>query len=213
VKILLLRMLDGETELLPGDMASLGIDAVVPTLDQLPGDTAAFEAVVVGASGPLDARAADVRSLRHAGYVGGVVGICVDPREGRALLDAGGDDFVVAPYEVVELVTRLNAVAGRASVQSRLRWGAMVLDRVGRIVHLDGKAVDLTEREAGLLACLMLAGGDVVSRATLRERVWQRKEDRGTNLVEVHLSRLREKLGDYADSIETVRRMGYRLRR
>jgi two-component system OmpR family response regulator len=206
-------MLDSESELLPGDMASSGVEAVVVPSAELPGEASAFEAVVLGPRGPLGARAADVRSLRNAGYLGAIVGICVDPREGRELLDAGGDDFVVAPYQVVELVTRLNAVASRTSEQSRLRWGDMVLDRVGRVVHLDGKAVGLTEREAGILSCLMLAGGDVVSRATLRERVWQRKEDRGTNLVEVHLSRLREKLGNYADSIETVRRMGYRLRR
>jgi two-component system OmpR family response regulator len=59
----------------------------------------------------------------------------------------------------------------------------------------------------------MQAGGRVVTRATLRERVWHRNEDRGTNLVEVHLSRLRDKLGDDATMIETVRRAGYRLRR
>jgi two-component system OmpR family response regulator len=89
----------------------------------------------------------------------------------------------------------------------------MDVDRVSRILRLRGKSVPLTDRDVGLLACLIQAGGDVVSRATLRERVWHRTEDRGTNLVEVHLSRLREKLGEDGNVIETVRGAGYRLRR
>ncbi len=87
------------------------------------------------------------------------------------------------------------------------------LDRVHRIVRIQGAPRALTARESELLACLIVAGGDVVSRADLRERVWPRIADRGTNLVEVHLSRLRDKLGPQASIVETVRGAGYRLRR
>ena len=71
----------------------------------------------------------------------------------------------------------------------------------------------LTAREYGLLECLAVASGEMVSRAELLARVWSHGGGRRSNLVEVHLSRLRDKLGADASMIETVRRAGYRLRR
>ncbi len=94
-----------------------------------------------------------------------------------------------------------------------MRWGPLDLDQVHRDLRVRGRTIALTARECALLTCLIEAGDQVVSRAKLRAQVWPRKEDRGTNLVEVHLSRLRDKLGDDAGVIETVRREGYRLRR
>jgi DNA-binding response OmpR family regulator len=173
----------------------------------------AFEAIVLGTRGAPELRAAHCRNLRDGGFLGALIAVCVDVDEGESVLDAGADDFVTMPYEVVELATRVRACVRRVTASARMRWGPMELDRVSRVLHLRGWRVALTNRECGLLACLIQAGGDVVSRATLRERVWHRTEDRGTNVVEVHLSRLREKLGEDAAAIETVRRAGYRLRR
>jgi DNA-binding response OmpR family regulator len=175
-------------------------------------DLTTFEGVVLGAAGPLDQRTERCRTLRERGYAGPIVACCGDVGEGESLLDAGADDFVTASADALELAARLRACARRALARARLMWGPLDLDRMHRVLRLRGRIVDLTERESALLACLMEAGGRIVTRARLRQRVWPRAEDRGSNLVEVHLSRLRDKLGDEAAMIETVRRAGYRLR-
>jgi DNA-binding response OmpR family regulator len=176
-------------------------------------DLSAFEGVVLGTHGRLEERVERCRRFRGEGYAGAILAICADVTEGDALLDAGSDDFATAPFEARELVTRVRASARRAAAHSILRWGPLELDRVHREVRLHSRSVGLTARECELLVCLIDAAGGVVSRATLRERVWQRTEEGGSNLVEVHLSRLRDKLGDDASVIETVRGAGYRLRR
>jgi DNA-binding response OmpR family regulator len=172
-----------------------------------------FDGVALGAGAAIDAKTNGCRELRGRGYAGVIVAMCVDITEGEALLDAGADDFATAPVEPRELITRLRAGIRRAAAHPRLRWGPLELDRVHRDLNLRGRSVRLTARECALLTCLIESGDQVVPRAILRERVWPRKEDRGTNLVEVHLSRLRDKLGEDASVIETVRREGYRLRK
>jgi DNA-binding response OmpR family regulator len=181
-------------------------DDVVP-----PEELVGFDGVALGGRGAIDERAERCRELRRRSFTGVIVATCVDVVEGEALLAAGADDFGAA--EPRELATRMRAGIRRAAGNRRLRWGPLELDRVHRDLRVRDRSIALTARECGLLACLIEAGGQVVSRAALRERVWPRKEDRGTNLVEVHLSRLRDKLGQNADVIETVRREGYRLRR
>jgi DNA-binding response OmpR family regulator len=185
----------------------------VVSLDQRPADDLAqFSGIALGMQGEVEQRVARCRQLRDEGYAGAIVAISAELADGEALLDAGADDFVTLPFEARELVTRIRASSRRSTALSQLRWGPLELDRVHRELRIRGKSVALTARECELLVCLIEAGGQVVSRAQLRERVWQRKEDRGTNLVEVHLSRLRDKLGEDAALIETVRRAGYRLR-
>jgi DNA-binding response OmpR family regulator len=193
--------------------SSLRVTLVSSLADGPPGDPSSFDCMVLGEQGPLEDRVASCRRLRDEGYTGAIVAICVDPTEGEAFLEAGADDFAMAPLEGRELVTRVVAAARRAPASARMRWGSLELDRLEREVRLRGRSVALTARECEMLVCLIEARGAVVSRASLRERVWQRKEDRGSNLVEVHLSRLRDKLGEDASMIETVRRAGYRLRR
>jgi DNA-binding response OmpR family regulator len=176
-------------------------------------DLAVFEGIALGPQGRLEERAERCRHLREEGYAGAVLAVCVDVTEGETLLDAGADDFVTMPLGALELVPRIRACVRRASARSGLRWGGLELDRVHRVLRLRSRSVTLTVCEYELLVCLFEAGGRVVSRASLRERVSQAKEGRGSNLVEVHLSRLRDKLGQDAARIETVRRAGYRLRR
>jgi DNA-binding response OmpR family regulator len=172
-----------------------------------------FDAVTLGMPSCVDKSVECCHGLRERGYVGGILGVCADAGEGERLLEAGADDFLVSPVAPLELSTRLRSCIRRAAARSRLRWGPLQLDRVGRVVELRGRSISLTARESELLAYLIEAGGQLVSRPKLREQLLRRAEDRRSNLVEVHLSRLREKLGEDAAIIETVRGSGYRLRR
>jgi len=176
-------------------------------------DVGGFQAVTLGVHTSVDRSIERCHGLRDRGYVGGILAVCADAGEGARLLEAGADDFLVAPVVPLEIETRLRACIRRAAARSRLRWGSLELDRLGRVAGIRGKSIALTDRECELLAFLIEAGGQVVTRSKLREQLLQRSEDRGSNLVEVHLSRLREKLGADAAMIETVRGAGYRLRR
>jgi DNA-binding response OmpR family regulator len=90
--------------------------------------------------------------------------------------------------------------------------GPLQLDRRARSVAVDGKRIDLTLREYGLLERLAVARGEVVTRQSLLEDVWNMRFDPGTSLLNVHVSRLRDKLGRFAWLVETVPNRGYRLR-
>jgi DNA-binding response OmpR family regulator len=176
-------------------------------------DAAAFDVIIVGVGGSLAQRIECVRRTRASGYLGAMVALSAEASEIDALLEAGADDFVAAPVVASELVARVHMALKRVVTGARLQWGVLELDRVHRSVQVRGRLIALTTREYELLARLFEAGGEVVSRADLLTSVWQRDEDPSSNLVEVHLSRLRDKLGADAAIIETVRRAGYRLRR
>lgn len=210
-----MRVLLIDHDALAGPLERLGLRiAVASSLDdETAADVTAFDGVILGVQGRLRESEEVSRRLRERGYVGVILAVCADVTEGEASLGAGADDFVTMPFEPRELVTRIGACARRAAAHSRLRWGALELDRVHRVLRVRGRSVSLTARECELLVCLIEAGDHVVSRTNLRARVLQGKEDKGSNLVEVHLSRLRDKLGEDAALIETVRRSGYKLRR
>jgi two-component system OmpR family response regulator len=194
------------------DPATFSLTVAARPTDVSRTDVETFDGILLGPDEPLDDRAGHCRAMRDFGYLGAIVALCDRATDGEHMLDAGADDFVASPYEASELAARLRACARRIAARSHLRWGSIDLDRVARVVRVADARITLSARESELLACLMEEGGRVVSRAKLRERVWQRKEDRGTNLVEVYLSRLRDKLGEHAVVIETVRHAGYRLR-
>ena len=128
-------------------------------------------------------------------------------------LDAGADDYLVKPFHVDEFLARVRALQRRTRGSvSRLSVSDLAIDRVQRTVHLRGTPVELTGREFALLAHLAQHADQVVSRTELLAQVWDAHFDPGSNLVEVHISRIRDKLGDEAWRIETVRGQGYRLR-
>jgi DNA-binding response OmpR family regulator len=126
-------------------------------------------------------------------------------------LETGADDYLVKPFEVEELVARVRALVRRASGFARLVVGDVEIDRVGREVRVSEEKVDLTAREYALLLDLVSHSDSIVTRTELLARVWGTGFDPGSNLVEVHMSRLRDKLGSHASMIETVRGSGYRL--
>jgi DNA-binding response OmpR family regulator len=133
-------------------------------------------------------------------------------RERVLALDAGADDYLVKPFELEELVARIHALLRRAQGHARVKLGPLDLDRAQRLVLLDGEPLDLTGMELALLLHLAHRLHRVVTRSELLSQVWSIRFDPESNLVDVHISRLRDKLGPYAWMIETVRGRGYRMR-
>ena len=132
-------------------------------------------------------------------------------------LEAGGDDYLVKPFAISELVARVNALARRSALavsETVLRFADLELDLIKRSVTRAGREIDLQPREFQLLECLMRNGGRVVTRTMLLERVWDFHFDPKTNIVETHMSRLRGKIdrGFDAELIQTIRGSGYMLR-
>ena len=131
-------------------------------------------------------------------------------------LKAGGDDYLVKPYAFAELVARVEALARRretGSVQTLLRVGDLEMDLIGREVRRQGKEIDLQPREFQLLEFLMRNAGQSVTRTMLLEKVWEYHFDPQTNVIDVHISRLRSKIDKGFDRpmLQTVRGAGYRL--
>jgi two-component system OmpR family response regulator len=130
-------------------------------------------------------------------------------------LESGGDDYLVKPFAVSELLARMNAVARRLpTAQTHLKAGDLEMDLLARVVTMNGQKIELQPREFKLLECLMRNAGHVVTKTMLLETVWNYHFDPKTNIVETHISRLRAKLGSAVDQelIETVRGSGYVIR-
>jgi two-component system OmpR family response regulator len=131
-------------------------------------------------------------------------------------LRAGGDDYLTKPFALSELLARIEALRRRAAAPSgaRLRIGDLELDLIARRVTRGDQSVDLTNKEFQLLEYLMRRPGQVVTRTMLLEGVWNLHFDPQTNLVDVHMSRLRNAIdkGRAKPLIHTVRGAGYVLR-
>jgi len=131
-------------------------------------------------------------------------------------LDAGADDYLTKPFAVKELLARLRALVRRRINGSGrvLRYADVELDRHQRSVTRAGRRVSLTAKEFALLEFLLSRAPDVVPRNEIIEHVWDMQFDPGTNLVEVYINRLRQKISTASDPkiIQTVHGVGYRLR-
>jgi len=124
-------------------------------------------------------------------------------------LDTGADDYLVKPFELAELFARLRALIRRAAGQAAavIDLGEVALDTRARTVTRNGEAVELTAREYAIVELLALHRGHLVTRTRLYEHLFDENEDTLSNLLEVHVSNVRKKLGK--DFIVTRRGQGY----
>lgn len=128
-------------------------------------------------------------------------------------LDAGADDYLPKPFALAELVARVRAL-GRRTGEAKallLRVSDLTVDTINRIVLRGGRRIELTTREYRLLEFLMRSPGRICGRMTILEKVWDYSFDPGTNLVDVYIKRLREKIGleNELKLLHTVRGVGY----
>ena len=131
-------------------------------------------------------------------------------------LKAGGDDYLAKPYAFAELLARIEALTRRGSptqVETVLRVHDLEMDLLGRKVRRSNRGIDLQPREFRLLEYLMRHSGQVVTRTMLLENVWEYHFDPQTNVIDVHISRLRSKIDKDFDVplLQTVRGAGYCL--
>ena len=138
-----------------------------------------------------------------------------DWQEKVKALDAGADDYVVKPYQLEEIVARVNALVRRAAghTNSTLQFGPLQLDLSAKRVMLHGETVELTAYEYKLLEYLVLHAGKILSKTELTEHLYAQDHDRDSNVLEVFVRRLRQKLDPETSlkPIETIRGQGYRF--
>jgi two-component system OmpR family response regulator len=187
------------------------------------------EAVWMATENPYDAIVLDVmlpdldglevcRSIREAGQWSPVLMLTArDAVPDRVSgLDAGADDYLAKPFSFAELLARLRALVRRGAAErpAVLRIGDLTLDPAGRRVARGDVPIELTAKEFALLDFLMRHPGEVLTRTRLIEHVWDFAYDGDSNLVDVYIRYLRQKVDRPfgSDSIETVRGAGYRLR-
>ncbi|MDP5085554.1 MAG: response regulator transcription factor [Yoonia sp.] len=126
-------------------------------------------------------------------------------------LNAGADDYLVKPFDLSELSARIGSVARRYSGNPNpiITHGALEVDLASRSIFRDGKPVQLTAREWALFEAFLSRPGQLLSKAQLEDKLYAFGVEIDSNTIEVHISRLRKKLG--ADVVLTERGMGYRL--
>ena len=176
-------------------------------------DSAAYDLVLLDLMLPDGRGVAFLRDLRRKGCVTPVIILTAldqisDRIEG---LNAGADDYMTKPFDLSELSARLNAVSRRYSGNPNplVEIGGLQIDLAARTVVKGGRLVDLTAREWALFEAFVQRPGLVISKAQLEDRLYAFGAEVESNTIEVHVSRLRKKLGQSV--IETVRGIGYRL--
>lgn len=179
-------------------------------------DGARARAIVIEAGERPDLAVAALRAVRKTEELSATPAIvAVSPRQIARVDPASGfDDFIVTPCTPVELYARIRQVEWKRSefsTEERVKVGPLVIDRAAHEVIVDGRTIPLTAKEFALLAFLAQNRGRVFSRETLLARVWGARYEGGARTVDIHVRRLRMKLGDSLP-LETLRGAGYKLR-
>ena len=128
-------------------------------------------------------------------------------------LDYGADDYMAKPFSLQEMEARVRALVRRrmGGASDSIRHGPLVYDQAGRVATIDGKMIDLSARELGLLEVLLQRAGRMVSKDQLVERLCEWGEEVSNNAIEVYIHRLRKKIEKGPIRIATVRGLGYCL--
>ena len=181
----------------------------------LPGEGERIRAIVIEAQERPDLAVAALRALRREPALEGVGAmVAVSPAQvARIDPSSGFDDFVLVPYVPAELYARIRNVEWRHSEfanEERMKVGTIVIDRLGHEVSVNGKIAQLTAREFALLVYLCERRGRVVSRDDALAEVWGDAYEGGARTVDIHVRRLRQKLGD-ALPLQTLRGAGYKV--
>ncbi|NWG55025.1 MAG: response regulator transcription factor [Hydrogenophilaceae bacterium] len=179
----------------------------------------AYDVIILDRMLPKKSGADVVLALRESGVTTPVIMVSALREVAQKVegLDAGADDYLGKPFATEELLARVRALhKGRemaVSEHTRLTVADLEMDLLARTVHRGGKKIDLQPREFRLLEYLMRNAGQTVTRKMLLENVWDYHFDPQTNVIDVHISRLRSKIDkDYSASLlHTVRGSGYRL--
>jgi DNA-binding response OmpR family regulator len=177
-------------------------------------DAATFDVAVLDVMVPGGTGYDVLEHLRRRGERPAVLVLTARDSVGERVegLDRGADDYLIKPFSLAELAARLRAIQRRAAAgPERLVYRGLELDLVRRTCRLGASALELTRIEFDLLACLLREEGGVVSREQLLREVWKLGFDPGTNVVEVHVHRLRRKLEEAGGSglVRTLRGRGY----
>ena len=178
-------------------------------------DDAPPRVIIVEAIDRPDLAVAALRALRREprlASVGALIAVTT-AQVARLEPSSGFDDFVLVPYVPAELYARIRMLEWRRSefaTEERMKVGSIVIDRSAHDVLLDGQSVSLTAKEFALLAYLCERRGKVVSREELLRRVWGNRYEGGARTVDIHVRRLRAKLGA-ALPLATLRGSGYKL--
>ena len=126
-------------------------------------------------------------------------------------LELGAEDYIVKPFEVIELLARVNVVLRRYNkTAAELRIGGLVIDTKGMLVYKDGAEISLTPKEYELLLLFARNPGIALYREMIYERVWNEEYPFGSKTVDLHVQRLRKKLG-WEEILHAVPKVGYRL--
>ena len=172
-----------------------------------------FDAAVVDVMLPGRSGIEMVRDLRDGGSRIPILLLTARERTQDKIegLDAGADDYLTKPFDFTELTARLRALLRRAgpAPSPTLRLGPLELDPASREVRRNGEQVQLTPKEFALLEYLLRNPNRPLSRATIMEHVWGIRFDPGTNVVDVFINALRNKLDPQHDILQTVRGVGY----
>jgi DNA-binding response OmpR family regulator len=175
-----------------------------------------FDAAIVDVMLPGRSGVEMVRDLRDSGKELPILMLTARERTEDKIegLDAGADDYLTKPFDFTELTARLRALLRRSGGTATpiLRAGDVELDPATREVTWKGEPVSLTPKEYALLEYLLRNLNRPLSRATLMEHVWGIRFDPGTNVVDVFINSLRNKLDPERDLIQTVRGVGYTVK-
>jgi DNA-binding winged helix-turn-helix (wHTH) protein len=181
-----------------------------------PASGGGVRAMVFEAAERPDLAAAALRAARKVGELSETPTIVTLPPRQVTSYDPswGFDDFIVVPCVPAEIYARIRALEWKRSefaTEERLKIGSLLVDRAAHEVSIEGRRVTLTAKEFALLAFFAAHRGRVFSREALLARVWGSRYEGGVRTVDIHVRRLRAKLGD-ALPLETLRGAGYKLR-